>query len=374
MNQKLSLLIFILMLPLSTVVYAFPEMIRHGYTSCTACHVSPSGGGIVTAYGRSISKELLSRWSYEGEEQILHGLVKNENVRSWVDGSRERGLNISGDFRFLQTHVETSTYKQGRRFPMQRDLEVAAKFNNISLVTSYGLIYNPREEDKIDLRRIYGLWNASDNISLRVGRFIPIYGIIFSDHYLSIKQGLQFGQGSERNSAEANFVYEGWSGNISYSKAPRSKVFLQEEEALTVGVNWNFNETSRIGANYWIGDFLGVKRDVTGINALIGFSKKLYALSEIDFQVQKPDGSESVKGLRYFQRGGYEITRGFHLVAQAEGAQSDLDNSTTKFYSFGAGFNFYPRPHFEAQFMWTRPKYYAQDFTDSAFLILHYYL
>lgn len=43
---------------------AYPWMITHGYTSCASCHVDPSGGGQVTAYGRAMS-DLVVRWHWD---------------------------------------------------------------------------------------------------------------------------------------------------------------------------------------------------------------------------------------------------------------------------------------------------------------------
>ncbi len=45
---------------LAPLCLGFPEMVRHGYVNCVACHMSPDGGGVLTPYGRSLSKELLS--------------------------------------------------------------------------------------------------------------------------------------------------------------------------------------------------------------------------------------------------------------------------------------------------------------------------
>jgi hypothetical protein len=33
---------------------ASPTMIRLGYTDCATCHISPQGGGLLTAYGKGI--------------------------------------------------------------------------------------------------------------------------------------------------------------------------------------------------------------------------------------------------------------------------------------------------------------------------------
>ncbi|MBP9112990.1 MAG: hypothetical protein KBF88_09300, partial [Polyangiaceae bacterium] len=39
---------------------AYPWMIRHEYTSCNACHADPSGGSLLTEYGRAQGVTLLA--------------------------------------------------------------------------------------------------------------------------------------------------------------------------------------------------------------------------------------------------------------------------------------------------------------------------
>ena len=39
---------------------AYPWMIKHGYASCATCHSDPSGGELLTGYGRVLSEEFLS--------------------------------------------------------------------------------------------------------------------------------------------------------------------------------------------------------------------------------------------------------------------------------------------------------------------------
>ncbi len=39
--------------------HAYPWMIRHDYTGCATCHVDPSGGGVLTEYGRAQGDILL---------------------------------------------------------------------------------------------------------------------------------------------------------------------------------------------------------------------------------------------------------------------------------------------------------------------------
>ena len=78
---------------LSPNAFAFVENITHGYVNCTACHVSPAGGGLLNEYGRSLSSELMSTWGWNGAEDPAFGLVKNTKT-----------ITFGGDFRSIQTY------------------------------------------------------------------------------------------------------------------------------------------------------------------------------------------------------------------------------------------------------------------------------
>lgn len=43
---------------------AYPWMIQHEYTGCGVCHTDPSGGYLLTAYGRAQTQTLLSTWGH----------------------------------------------------------------------------------------------------------------------------------------------------------------------------------------------------------------------------------------------------------------------------------------------------------------------
>jgi hypothetical protein len=182
------------------------------------------------------------------------------------------------------------------------------------------------------------------------------------------------GQLTERDTVELNYVSETWSAYFNFSEAPDSKINLNQEKATSVGVNYNINSTSRVGLNYWYGDQSDRKRDITGMNALIGLSKSFYSLTEFDYQVTQLNSGADTKSRFFYQRFGYEFLRGVHALIQLDAAQTNLADEQTAFYAFGSGLTFYPRPHFELQLLWSRPKFKSQDFSDSAFLIFHYYL
>src|SRR5688500_1071067 len=69
----------------SSEAWAYPELIRHNYTNCTSCHVSPTGGGILNAYGRALSGEVLSTWYREGEERFAYAVTPPEWLNLQAD-------------------------------------------------------------------------------------------------------------------------------------------------------------------------------------------------------------------------------------------------------------------------------------------------
>ena len=78
----------------STAAGAYPSMIRQGYTQCAACHTDPSGGTLLTKYGRAQSELLLSsRWGSGQEDEpsraadFLFGLLRTPdflNLGGWL--------------------------------------------------------------------------------------------------------------------------------------------------------------------------------------------------------------------------------------------------------------------------------------------------
>lgn len=92
--RRFLFLFTLLLITVPQTLYAFPELIRHGYVNCNNCHASPSGGGAINAYGRTFSGEGLSTWWVKGEESYLNGAVPRSAIPKW--------LSLGGDIRTLQ--------------------------------------------------------------------------------------------------------------------------------------------------------------------------------------------------------------------------------------------------------------------------------
>ena len=119
--MKFYLLTIFLLIQTQTA-FSFPDLIRHGYVNCTACHTSPSGGGLMTDYGRNLSSDLVSTWGNAKEAEFLNGLLPSEKIKDW--------FLIGGNYRGLQYHYENDKTKDGDWYNMQALLEAAVLLKN----------------------------------------------------------------------------------------------------------------------------------------------------------------------------------------------------------------------------------------------------
>ncbi len=345
--------------------FSFPDMIRHGYTNCTACHVSPGGGGLLNAYGRSLSKELISTWSTKNEAGVLHGLINTEKVDEW--------LALGGDIRGAQVHQENDLVKRGRWIDMQKGFEIGIIQPKWTIASFIGLQNVSENKWYPYSTRYYAMITPIDALYIKFGRFMPNFGINLPDHILSTRGPLMFGYGMERDTAEVSWLGENWNFIVSHYKTPEN-------------ISANNQSGNTLTATYTVSNFksglqfLSEKDDlqtrtITGAIGYLGWSKEFGTLFEADQVVTSPSaGGPDKKGLSLIQRSAYEIFKGFHIVALNDYFQSDVDNGATKNYKFGPGIQWFPRPHLDLQAFWTREQTSTSKEGDYAWLVLHYYL
>lgn len=360
--KKLTLLF---LCALSLRAYAFPDMLRHGYINCTACHISPSGGGVLNQYGRSLSKELISTWSTEKEEGLFHGLIDTSKVDEW--------LAIGGDYRGVQVHQENERIKRGRWVDMQAGFELAIYQPNWAVVSFIGQYLKPNEWANTS-PRYYAIYKPRDELYLRVGRFLPNFGINLPDHILSTRMGLGFGYGQERDTAEISWLGEEWNFIGSYYVTPE-KLSKQNEKGWVLNIQKVFGEHYKAGVQYLSEKNDAQTRTIFGYTGALAWSEKFSTLIEVDQQITTTSGVDR-KEIATMQRTAYEVAKGFHVAVLTDYSQSNLDVGSTKQFKYGPGVQWFPRPHFDVQAFWTREQAPAlsEKEGDYAWLVVHYYL
>jgi len=360
------LLLFTLLI--GAKAFAFPENIRHGYVNCTACHVSPNGGGTLTAYGRSLSAELMSTWSYKNEEGFLHGLIKEEKMPEW--------LTIGGDLRAVQTLVDTKTTTTAKWIPMGEDIEAAVQAKKVTLDLEFGKIEDPTSP-RWGSRRYFAMYNITDELTVRAGRFYPAFGLYIPDHYVINRSNLGFDEDQERNTAEVAWNGETWSAFATASQMPGEIAAAQRETAYSAQANRNLGDSSKVGASLWFGSSDTSKRTMAAVHGMFGFTKKLFLLSELDHQWFTTKSTDSqTRGFYAYNRLGYELTKGLVVFGQAEYGQTDLTSGGTASDAYGPGLQWFPRPHFEFLGLWRKirqSRAASSNFDDYGFAMVHYY-
>ncbi|MGZ3723096.1 MAG: hypothetical protein ACXVA9_09210, partial [Bdellovibrionales bacterium] len=118
---------------------------------------------------------------------------------------------------------------------------------------------------------------------------------------------------------------------------------------------------------YWSGQGPVTDRHFWGLNGIFGFSKRFYNMTELDYEYQS--ARNSLNGLSQLA---YEVYKGVTPYIQYQRSQSNLANTTTLTNDYGAGVHFYPRPHLELSGQWDHV-YASSEWSDSAFLLGHYY-
>jgi hypothetical protein len=344
-------------------------MVRHGYINCTSCHVSPSGGGVLTPYGRSLSKEVLSTAGTDSETAFIYKV----NPPEW--------LNLGGDVRTLQTYQNSPQAISANLILMQADLEAAATYGKFTIdgTLGYSDQGNPQLwTDYVLSRRHYLMYKPLDELSIRFGKFLYAYGINTPDHSITIKRGIQIDdEGTETYNLETAWLGETFNVYLTGIFGRPDNLSLNREKGVTLNVSAAPSSTYKIGASYLYGVSQTGNRSVAGPYGILGFTPHFFLLSEFDFEGNLLNGDPRgrVWGLAEYQRLDYEYFQGFHGYLVQQLLRSDFKDPNTLTKSYGLGIQFFPRPHFDLVFEWQiLIPATTTSYTDFAFFMFHFYL
>lgn len=351
--------------------FAFPENVRHGYFSCTACHVSPSGGGVLTPYGRSLSAELMSSWGTPKTSGFLFS--DNENEKKNPPWFRAAVL-----LRGVQTYRNTPKAEVAKLIPMQADVEAGVDTEKLAVIATAGLRSNGQTQDlnQFFSRRHYVLYRFSDKWSARAGKFIFSFGLNEPDHIVATRRGLGWDQGTESYNLEINNQLERISTTFTLvSSSPTDRISNRDKGA-SVTSNYFVGEHSKAGLSVYYGDQDASQRLVIGPQWVFSLTDKLFLDSEFFWQKKgfKTGSLVTQSGYATFHRLGYELKKGFIPFLQAD--RSDLADTdpSQRYGSLGLGLWWLPYPHFEFMSFFGKEKMSDQDATDFAWLMMNIYL
>lgn len=337
---------------LASTAVAFPSTIRKNYPSCASCHVSPSGGGVLTGYGRGSGDEFLPSWAREGEGASLYGATAANPT-----------LALGGDVRWVKVERRDVRSYTKSEFLMQADAEPALTIGKLTLAGQGGK-YASGTRQEFQSRRHYALIR-NGNFTVRAGRFTPNYGLNLANHTALIRDLLGFGQGTETYNLETGYQGEYGevflTGIVSKANLPGATVrlggFLRGR--FVAGLNCFYQQ--KPGGEY---------RTIFGTYGALGLSPTVYSLFEFDMEteVDKNAYISRQRGYGYLTVG-VDVAPGVQVSVTAQGLL-EIGQEEQRVTS---GIAWIPRPHFEISLDYGTAKRGNQSSLISI-LMLHYWL
>jgi hypothetical protein len=363
LNSKFKTLTILSSLLLGPAAYAFPDLIREGYSSCSACHVSPSGGGILTKYGRGYSEELFT-WTWEDAGSFA-GI---KALDSWKDPTgvfSELTTDLQAEYRSVTFRSQVPGAEPlTQTIPMERAIHAAFHVGKLTdLVISYGQYGTLLEAES---RTHYLQVRLSPYLSLRGGRFMPAFGLAIDDHTALTRARLGFAQGNEALAVAAHYEDDIWVTDLT-------RVVGQDVTIIETNKRWVFDSPTREGMAFRSGiKFSG--RHSAGVSAYHDegrdayglwvssspIRKWLYVLAEVDEQRTIFDRTKIA-----FMRVGSEIYKGVVMNLDINAVRTELETRTR----YGLGAQLILVPHIELRIEARR-----EDETQTYMLMSHAWL
>jgi hypothetical protein len=351
--SRAGALAFLTSLAAAPLAQAFPGSVRWGYANCVTCHVNVAGGGVLTPYGRLLSRELLSHSGGEDEPEFAYGAF---DLPAW--------LQLGGDITYAATSEHPLRLEQA-------DLEAAARHGRLLAVATVGRAGDATHAMGYDWmsRRHYLEVAATRLLSVRAGRFLPNFGVWNGDASVATRAGL--GWDRDTYNVEANWIADRW--NVAATGILAGTGAAPAERGVSLSGGLFFAGKRKVWLSYLARGRPGLSRRAGGLAGVFGIGSHAYLLAQGDLQRLETDAvaRRDFYGNACLAR---ETIKGLYVLLVDEVSRRGLDEPGRWSHSYGAALRFFPRPHFEAQLRWRqRDREAVSTELDGVSLFVHFY-
>ncbi len=354
---------------------AEPIFLSRQYTRCTTCHYSPTGGGLLTPYGRSLSGHEISTTASPDLSAQQQGPGKEESFLWGALGHSLGPVDLGMDFRPAYLGFDVGGRSSSMTMLMTADLLAAWRAGGWTVYGEVGR--QPLTPSKIDSYEHWVGRETDKGYGFRVGRFLPAYGIRLADHTALTRIGLGFDAYDQVYGVELSRSTEHRllqlsvgpgradsvlhdDGRQAFTMTGRFQADLGPRTALVVsGV---FRDTAR----------LAPQNGAAGLAFGIAPSPHVSIWSEADAQFQK--GASGTAGYVLLNETGVEVYRGIWLKVSPQFRTLPGDTSSGVFRLLFEA-NLLPRTHWNVDVSYYRDKNRPSSVVTKTFLAqLHLYL
>jgi hypothetical protein len=308
-------------------------MVRHGYTGCAPCHQDPSGGGLLTAYGRSVGGLVLDTpWEDAPEGNPASGFLFGAvELPDW--------LMVGGDARMLWVNQKLEdTDTRHYLFLMQADAEVGFRAGGFVGSGSigyaedgaYGAAITDAPEKNL-VSRVHWLGYELDEASgmtVRAGRMNLPFGIRSVEHTLWARatsatsvnadqqHGVSFAWSPDHFRTELMAILGNYQTGPDEYRERGYSGYLEWWPLAKLGVGASSLVTHRELDPVYLSE---TWRQAHGLFArwATGF-EPLVLLAEADYLQNSPKNQVERRGTVGYVQADLEMVRGLHLLVTGE--------------------------------------------------------
>ena len=351
-------------------VSAEPAFLSRQYARCTNCHFSATGGGLLTPYGRSLSRQELSTFGRSRgsapagrEQEFLYGALRDSTGP----------LSLGIDLRPSHLDLEGPGYAETRDFLMNLDLQAAVTHGGWTFYGSLGR--QPRGDDpRVTSFEHWVGYRGGSGLGVRAGRFLPAYGVHLADHTSFTRAPLGLDNEDQVYALEAS-----WSGarhlvQVSAGPGYADSVGKSEERAFTATGRWQVDLTPRVvlvsSALYRSPSEVTPRNGATGLALGVSPLKRVTVWAQADMRLREGDGD----AWTFLGDVSVEVYRGVWVRVSPQ-LRTAFGDTTAGTVRLAAGLNLLPRTHWNVVLSYYRDRDRITDRTSRTLLAqLHLYL
>jgi hypothetical protein len=360
---------------------AEPMFLSRQYARCTTCHYSPTGGGLLTPYGRSLSREELSTWKGGTHATAAPGpgsagSTGEESFFWGAFGGALHGVGAGIDLRPAHLEVHLPGAKETRDFLMNADLTLAYQAKGWTLYGQIGRQPRASGHDVASYEHWIG-YQSAKGLGFRAGRFFPAYGIRLADHTAYTRAPLGFDTFDQLYAVELSHTGERHLAQVSLGPGYAESILHDDgRQAFTATGRFQFDLTPRtvlVASGLYRGQSdLDPRLTATGL--AFGFAplSRLAVWTEADAEFEQ--GSSGAPVYTVMNETSFEVVRGLWVKfsPQIRTAPGDTSGGSIR---TAFELDFLPRTHFNLGLSYYRDRARVSDLVVKTFLAqLHLYL
>ena len=351
---------------------AEPTFLSRQYARCTNCHFSPTGGGLLTPYGRSLSREELSTFgSSHGssspgrEHEFLFGLF----------GDALQPVSVGIDLRPSHLDVDSAGYSTTRDFLMNADVTAALRHGNWTFYGELGR--QPRVgETRVASFEHWASYKANNGLGVRVGRFIPAYGIKLADHTAFTRSSLALDNNNQVYGLELSHTGARQLVQVSLGPGFADGVEDPARRAFTATGRWQVDVRPRV-----VLVASGLFRDASDLqsrNGALGLAFGFAPTSRLTLWTQADArfraGTSGDVGYTFLGEAAFEVYRGVWVKLTPQ-LLTEVGDTSAGVFRLVAALNLFPRTHWNVGLSYYHDRVRNTDSSTKIFLAqLHLYL